>query len=201
MSSPAQFALKGLHTVGIEEVRRRWGWFLVLGVLLVILGMVALGCSVSMTLVTMKFVGWLLIIGGALEALHAGWCKGWGGFFIELLTGLLYVVVGFMIVANPGYSALALTLLIAMFLTFGGMFRIVIALIMRVPNWGWLLLHGAVNLVLGIAIWRQWPLSGLWVIGLFVGIDMLLNGWSLIMLSLAAKNLPQAAPEQPAAAQ
>jgi uncharacterized membrane protein HdeD (DUF308 family) len=63
---------------------------------------------------------------------------------------------------------------------------------MRYQNWGWLLLHGVINLLLGVLIWRQWPLSGLWVIGLFVGIDMIFNGWSLVMLSLAAKNLPAA---------
>jgi uncharacterized membrane protein HdeD (DUF308 family) len=125
-----------------------------------------------------------------LQAAHACSCKGWGGFFIDLLTGILYVVVGFMVVANPGTTAVALTLLIAMFLIFGGIFRIVVAAVVRFQNWVWLLLHGVVNLLLGIAIWRQWPLSGLWVIGLFVGIDMLFNGWSLVMLGLAAKNLP-----------
>ena len=129
-------------------------------------------------------------MGGVLQAAHACSCKGWGGFFIDLLTGILYVVVGFMVVANPGTTAVALTLLIAMFLTFGGIFRIMVALVVRFQNWIWLLLHGVVNLLLGIAIWRQWPLSGLWVIGLFVGIDMLFNGWSLVMLGLAAKNLP-----------
>ena len=78
-----------------------------------------------------------------------------------------------------------------MFLTFGGIFRILVAVTIRFQNWVWLLLHGVVNVLLGIAIWRQWPLSGLWVIGLFVGIDMLLNGWSLVMLGLAAKKLPE----------
>jgi uncharacterized membrane protein HdeD (DUF308 family) len=149
-----------------------------------------------MTLATMVFVGWLMIVCGVMEAAHACSCKGWGGFFIDLLTGILYVVVGFMVVANPGATAVALTLLIAMFLIFGGSFRIVVALVVRFQNWGWLLLHGVVNLLLGMAIWRQWPLSGLWIIGLFVGIDMLLNGWSLVMLGLAAKNLPTS--EQPA---
>src|SRR5688572_29807104 len=127
-----------------------------------------------------------MIGGGVLQAVHAFTCKAWSGFFIDLLTGILYAVVGFMIVANPGATAVALTLLISMFLIFGGIFRIVVAVAVRFQNSVWLLLHGAVNLLLGIAIWRQWPLSGLWVIGLFVGIDMLLNGWSLVMLGFAA---------------
>ena len=136
--------------------------------------------------------GWLLIIGGVLEGVHAFWReKGWGGFFIDLLTGILYVVVGFMLVANPAASAVALTLLISLFLMFGGIFRIVVALFVRFHNWGWLLLHGIIILLLGVAIWRQWPLSGLWVIGLFIGIDMIFNGWSLMMLGLAAKRIPE----------
>ena len=193
MVTGSQLSLTGLHLVGVENLRSRWGWFLALGVLLVILGMIALSCSVTMTLATMVFVGWFLIAAGVLEAVHAFSCKRWGGFFVDLLTGVLYVVVGFMVVANPAATAVTLSLLIAMFLTFGGLFRVVIALIVRFPNWGWMMLHGLVNLLLGIAIWRQWPLSGMWVIGLFVGIDMLLNGWSLVMLGLAAKRLPEPA--------
>jgi uncharacterized membrane protein HdeD (DUF308 family) len=127
-----------------------------------------------------------------LEAIHAFACKAWGGFFVDLLTGILYTVAGFMIVANPGVAAVTLTLLLAMFLIFEGIFRVVVALVVRFPNWGWLLLHGVVDVILGICIWQSWPVSGLWVIGLFVGIDMLFNGWSLVMLGLAAKNLKTA---------
>jgi uncharacterized membrane protein HdeD (DUF308 family) len=178
--------------VGADELRKKWGWFLALGIVLIVGGTVAIGMSCLTTVFSVMLLGWLMIVGGILEAVHAFSCKGWGGFFIDLLTGLLYVVVGFMCVANPGATAVALTLLIAMFLIFGGIFRSVVALIMRYPNWGWVLLHGIINLLLGVMIWRQWPLSGLWVIGLFVGIDMIFNGWSLVMLSLAAKNLPAA---------
>jgi uncharacterized membrane protein HdeD (DUF308 family) len=185
-------SLTGLHLIGLGELKKNWGWFLALGIALLVLGAIALGASVAMTIVSMVLLGWLLIIGGILEGVHAFWReRAWGGFFIDLLIGILYVVVGFMVLANPGEAALALTLLIALFLMFSGLFRIVVALLLRFPHWGWLILHGAVNLVLGIAIWRQWPLSGLWVIGLFVGIDMLFNGWSLVMLGLAAKKLPE----------
>jgi uncharacterized membrane protein HdeD (DUF308 family) len=111
------------------------------------------------------------------------------GFFIDRLTGLLYVAVGFMIVANPEISAISLTLLIALFLIFGGIFKIAVAITGRYQHWAWLLLYGVVTLALGISIWRQWPLSGLWVVGLFVGIDMVLNGWSLVMLGIVAKRL------------
>jgi uncharacterized membrane protein HdeD (DUF308 family) len=135
-----------------------------------------------------------MIIAGVMEAVHAFWRKRWAGFFLDLLTGILYVVVGWMMVTNPKESALLLTLIIAMFLLFEGVFRIVVALSARYPHWGWVLLNGVISLVLGLMIWRQWPYSGLWVIGLFVGIEMLFNGWSLVMLSLASRRLPEEAP-------
>lgn len=186
-----------LPSVGVEELKKKWGWFLALGILMIVGGSIALGAATLMTEFSMLLLGWLMIFGGVLEAVHSFACKKWSGFFIDLLTGLLYLVVGFMIIANPGAAAEALTLLIAVFLIFGGIFRIGLAISVRYQNWVWLLLHGVINLILGILIWKQWPYSGLWVIGLFVGIDMLFNGWALVMLAITAKNMP---PQEPAAA-
>lgn len=190
MSNETQGPIASLHLIGVDELRKRWCWFLALGIFLIVLGTIALGSCIQMTLATMVFLAWMMIIGGTVEAIHAFTCKKWSGFFIDLLTGILYVVAGFMIVGNPAATAVVLTLLIAMFLIFGGIFRIVVAVAVRYQNWFWLLLHGVVNLLLGIGIWQQWPLSGLWVIGLFIGIDMIFNGWSLVMLGLAARNIP-----------
>ncbi|MHC4175920.1 MAG: DUF308 domain-containing protein [Planctomycetota bacterium] len=178
---------------GLQGLRENWGWFLGLGILLLVLGTVALGSAVLMTLASVLLFGWLLIIGGVMDAVQAFRCKGWSGFFLDLLTGVSYLVVGFMVVANPEATAVALTLLIAMFLIMGGLFRIVAAIAAQPPHWGWVLLHGVVSLLLGVAIWQRWPLSGLWVIGLYVGIEMIFNGWSLVMLGLTARRLRQAA--------
>jgi uncharacterized membrane protein HdeD (DUF308 family) len=180
---------------GAGELRRNWGWFLVLGIVLIVLGTIALGSALVMTITSVFFFGWILIVGGVLEAVHAFWReKGWGGFFLDLLTGILYVVAGWMMVSNPQESAVLLTLVIAMFLVFEGVFRIVASLAARYPHRGWVLFNGVISLILGISIWQRWPYSGLWVIGLFVGIEMLLNGWSLVMLSLSARNIPDEVP-------
>ncbi len=191
MSDTREVSFTGIHLVGIEQLQKRWGWFVAMGIVMVVLGATAIGYSVLFTLASMVFIGWLMVIGGLLQTAHAFGCKEWGGFFVDLLAGILYAVAGFLIIAHPAATALALTLLIAVLLIFSGIFRIVLAIAVRFHNSGWLILHGIINLLLGISICQDWPLSGLWVIGLFIGVDMLFNGWSLIMLGLAAKGLPK----------
>jgi uncharacterized membrane protein HdeD (DUF308 family) len=181
---------QAIQLPGAGELRRHWGWYLALGIVLIVLGTIAIGSTFVMTIASVFFFGWLLIIGGVMAVIHAFWHKRWGGFFLDLLTGILYVVVGWMMVTNTKESALLLTLIIAMFLVFEGVFRIVTALTARYPHWGWVLFNGIISLILGVLIWWQWPYSGLWVIGLFIGIEMLLNGWSLVMLSLMGRKLP-----------
>lgn len=190
--APPVVSLTQIHLVGVDALRKRWGWVVGLGVLLVILGTLAIGSSVLVTMATMVFLASLMFLAGVLQTAHGFMSKDWGGFFVDLFTGLLYTVASFLILTHPGAAAAGLTLLIAMLLIFSGIFRIILAIATRFQHAGWLLLHGAVNLLLGFSIYRDWPLSGLWVIGLFVGIDMLFNGWSLIMLGLAVKNLPKA---------
>ena len=181
-----------LNLVGLQELKKNWGWFLALGMLLMVLGAVAIGRACLMTLASMVFFGWLLIIAGVVEAVHSFWRqRNWSGFFLDLLTGLLYAVVGLLVVSNPLQTSAALTLLISMFLIFGGVFRIAAALSVRYPHWGWVLLHGIVQLALGVMIWKNWPVSGLWVIGFFIGIEMFCNGWTLVMLAMVGKKLPE----------
>jgi uncharacterized membrane protein HdeD (DUF308 family) len=180
--------------VDLEAFRQNRGWFLVLGILIIILGMVALSCTVTTTLFSILLLGWVLIITGVVEAVGAFWEGKWGGFFLHLVVGILYAVVGFMLVANPEAAALSLTFILAVFFIVAGIFRIITALSMQFPQWGWLLFNGIVTLILGVLIWRQWPYSGLWVIGLFIAIELLITGWTWVMLSLAARRLtPQEA--------
>jgi len=187
---PTQITVTSLHHLGVEHLRKRWASFLGLGILLVILGLIAVGASTLVTLATILFFGWLMVIGGVLQAIHAVISRQWGGFVLDLFTGILYFVVGLLIVTHPAGTATTLTLLIAMFLMFSGIFRLAVAAMVRFHHAFWLLLHGILNLVLGILIWQQWPSSGLWIIGLFIGIEMIFHGWTLIMLGLMAKNLP-----------
>jgi len=174
---------------GIDEVRKHSTWFLVIGIALVILGMIAIGYAVEMTIVSVLFLGWLLIIGGIFEVIHGFSRRQWSGFFINLLAGVLYAVAGVVMIANPALAAVSLTLLIAIILIVAGLFRLVVAFSTPLHHRGWLILNGVISILLGVMIWRSWPVSGLWVIGLFIGIDMIFDGWTEIMLALTARRL------------
>ena len=92
---------QAIQLTGEGELKRSWGWFLALGIVLIVLGTIAIGSTLVMTIASVFFFGWLLIIGGVMEVIHAFWHKRWAGFFLDLLTGVLYVVVGWMMVTNP----------------------------------------------------------------------------------------------------
>ena len=189
-----------IHHLGLDRVRQNRGWFLLLGIVLILIGSTAIGEAFILTAFSMTFLGWLMVFAGVAGAFHAfSFGRDWGGFFLDLITGVLYTVAGFMVLANPAASAVALTLLIALVLIFEGLFRAITAVSIRYPHWVWVFFSGVVTTVLGFLIWRQWPSSGLWVIGLYVGINMILNGWSLVMLSLAVKNLPPEAARESSA--
>ncbi|MBN2473424.1 MAG: HdeD family acid-resistance protein [Pirellulales bacterium] len=172
----------------LDCFRRQWLWLLALGIALTTLGTVAVASSFFVSIVTVVMFGVLLLIGGVVQIVNSFWIGKWGGLLLHLLMGIFYAVVGVLIIDAPLEGAIALTLLVAMFLIVGGLFRIVSAMMLRFRNWGWPLLNGFVSLLLGILIYRQWPASGLWVIGLFVGIEMIFNGWSWVMLAIDVRS-------------
>ena len=172
--------------IGIEEVRAHHGWFLFMGSALIILGTIAIGSAEIMTLVSVMLLGWLLLFGGLFEVVHGFARRAWGGFFINLMGGLLYAVTGILMISHPGLAAATLTLMIAMLLVVAGTFRIVVAFSTPIHHRGWLILNGVVSLLFGIYILSTWPASGLVIIGLFIGIDMIFDGWTEVMLALSS---------------
>jgi uncharacterized membrane protein HdeD (DUF308 family) len=177
----------------METLSRNWGWLLALGILMIILGAFAIAAPYGATLAVQFALGWILVIGGIAEAIHAFMARGWGGFLLELLSAILYLVVGVLLLTNPVGGALALTIVLAVFLIVEGIFKIMMAMRVRDHRgWGWLLASGVLSVILGVLIWAEWPASGLWVIGLLVGIQLLFTGWSLVMLALAARAHRQA---------
>ena len=188
---PLVAALRQELRHGLDALRGDWFWFVILGVSLVVLGIVALGSVVVASLAAAAAIGVLLLLGGAAEAVGAFWCRGWSGFFLEMLSGVLSIVVGLLFLRAPAGALAALTLLLACFLMVGGFFKIVAAVVYRFAAWGWSLAGGIIDVILGVMIWQEWPASALWVIGLFVGINLLFRGFNWIALGLALRSLPR----------
>lgn len=174
----------------IAALRGNWVWFVLVGVALLVLGMIAIGAAFIASLAVAVTLGVLILLGGLAETVGAFWCREWSGFFLHLLSGVLSIVVGVLFLRAPVGALLALTLLIAFFLLVGGIFKVIAALSYRFAAWGWPLVSGVIDVVLGILIWWQWPESALWVIGLFVGINMVFRGADWIALGLALHAVP-----------
>ncbi|HEY4234535.1 MAG TPA: HdeD family acid-resistance protein [Lacipirellulaceae bacterium] len=171
----------------LHSLRRHWWCFLLLGIALVLIGSMCISDPLIPSLASVVFLGYLLIAAGIVQIVTSFWSGKWSGMLLHLLVGVLYAIVGYMIVDSPGVSMLLLTQFIAIFLIVGGLFRIISALVVRFQDWGWVALNGGVTLLLGIIIHRQLPEAALWVIGLFLGIEMIFNGWAWMMMALGLR--------------
>jgi uncharacterized membrane protein HdeD (DUF308 family) len=179
-----------LEKSDLGDLIRNWWLFLLLGIGLIALGLFAIVWAWPATLAVAWVFGVLLMAGGLLEIVNAFGARRWGGFFLHLLLGILYLVVGENMVESPIDTAAFLTLLLAVLLLVGGIARVVVALTHRFYHWGWMLLSGVVSLLLGVLIWRHWPEATPWLIGTFVGIELLFTGWSWVVLALTARSMP-----------
>ncbi len=187
-------AFRGIQE-DLQEMRRNWYWFVILGIVLVIVGIAAVSYAAAYTTEVIVLVfGYFLVVAGVFYVAGAFFTRSWGGFFLNLLAGVLHLVVGIIIIDDPIEAAIIYTLMLAVFFFVEGLFRIVTALTGRFRHQGMMLLDGIVTLILGIFIWRQWPLSGLYVIGLFLGINLIVHGVSYVTLGLTARQIPDARP-------
>jgi len=181
-------------------LRRIWLCLVSLGVALIVLGFAAIGAPVVATFATVTVFGILLLIGAAVELVSMVWVRRWASFLHHLLSGLLYLFLGLLLVDRPALGAAGYTLVLAVFFVASGVARVVFGLAHRYPGRTWTVLSGAVAVLLGVMIWRELPEAALWVIGTFVGIELVFNGVSWLMLGLAVRNLPRPQPAEPAAA-
>jgi uncharacterized membrane protein HdeD (DUF308 family) len=179
---------------GLEHLRARWGWFLALGILMVVLGAIALVFTPVATLGTVFVLGWLMIVSGIVDFVHAFQARRWGGVLLHLLGGVLGVFVGLLVITHPIAGALVWTMIFAAFFTVLGAFRAIAAVHLRYRSWGWALFDGLVTLALGILLWVQWPVSAAWFLGLALGITLLLRGWTTIMFSFAVRRFADVIP-------
>jgi uncharacterized membrane protein HdeD (DUF308 family) len=172
-----------------EKLRRGWGGFVLLGCLLVALGFVGLVFVGLLTYISVLFVGWAFIIGGIAEVVHAIIRKGWSGFLIDFISGIITTVVGVLILACPVTTASVLTIVIGVLFLVGGIFRVAAGIALKSPYAWWFVLFGFVSIMLGLMIISEWPKSALWLIGTLVAIDLLVDGARLLAFGLAIRHL------------
>jgi len=173
----------------IAQLKKNSSWYLLLGIGLIILGSLAVIFSYYSTVFSVIYLGLLLIAVGGFEIFQAFKVSRWSTFFLDLILGILFIVGGIFMVIDPTVNAINLTLFLAIFFVVSGILKVIFAYSKDIPHKFWLVLNGVLTFILGLLIWKQWPYSGLWVIGMFVGIDSIFTGWTWIMLSLAAKKI------------
>lgn len=182
----------------LRRIPRRWGWLLALGVLMVLVGVAALGATTTATLATVWFLGAVLLAAGIVDVLSAFASWNWRGFGLPLVSGILAAVVGGLLMGRPDIGAGVLTLVLAMMLLATGASRILFSASERFPRWGWSFASGILAVVLGGMVFAQFPSSAFWFLGLVIAVELLSRGTIWIALAYA---LHKAAPriEQPPA--
>jgi uncharacterized membrane protein HdeD (DUF308 family) len=159
------------------------------GILSIILGFIGIYLSTAMTMTTILFMGIFLIIIGIIFLIETFSAPDWKGKFLNLALSILYIGGGVVTVLNPVSTAIWFTLFLAVFLTMIGVLRIIMAFQIkdRTDAWSWIAFGGLLNIILGVLVYMQWPASGLWVIGLFISIELIIHGFNAIVLSRIVK--------------
>jgi uncharacterized membrane protein HdeD (DUF308 family) len=166
------------------------GWIIALGVVYVIAGFFALGSLMSATVASVLVVGVMMIIAGVAEVFNAFQIKSWGKFLVWALLGVLYIIAGFITFENPFFAAVLLTLLLGASLVASGIVRLFLAFSMkRETPWVWVALSAVVTLLLGLVILARWPVNSVYILGLFLGIDLIVAGASWIGLGVGLRRV------------
>ncbi len=178
------------HGLGYASVASKWRWFVALGSILILAGFIALGDVVAFTLVSVTFIGALLLVGGIFQIFHSFMTKAWNAFALNLIMGVMYVFGGFLIMEEPVQGSVILTLFLLAALLVGGIMRIVIALRHRdLTGWWLVLLGGIVSIFLALALYASLPWSGLWVLGTLIAIELLIQGFTWLRLGISLRGM------------
>ena len=175
---------------GLDKIHDSWGWFIALGIALIVLGGVCFFCDVTATLATVLAFGWLLIMGAVVALIQAFQVRTWSGFFLFFLSALLRGFTGYLLVRYPLAGENGLTLVLASLFIVGGVFRAIGAGVLKFPQWGWAMLSGILSVTLGVMLLTQLPAMSLWFIGMAIGIDFIFDGGSCVALGAALRGVP-----------
>jgi len=174
----------------VEAIDKGWGWAVTMGIVLIILGGLAIIYPAMTSVGVTMILGIILVIASVAQLVHAFGVRGWSGFFWHLLIAITYAVVGVLLLTYPLGGLVTMTFLLALYFLISGVFKIIISLSSRdVLGWGWVLASGITSLILGVLIWTSWPIGSLWFVGLLVGIDLVFAGFSLAAMAISVHSM------------
>ncbi len=174
----------------VDEARKSWGWFLALGIVLILTGAYCIWAEMAATLASMVILGAVLVVAGIVRLISVFTARSIGYGILLLLGGIFELIVGLILIEHPAIGALTITLFIAMLLLVAGVFRFFSALWFRMPHYGWVAVSGIVSVILGILLWVQWPVSALWFIGFAVGVSLIFDGAAWTSLGMRLRSVP-----------
>lgn len=183
--------LSSMFEAGMEEVRKSWMWFLVAGIVLMLLGATCIVKSQTATTFSILALGWVLAISGVVWLVGAFQTWTWGGFFVYLLNAIIRGVTGYLLIRHPDAGAEGVTMVLAALFIVGGLFRAVAAGKIQFPRWGWTVFAGLVSVALGVYLLATWKATSTFFIGLVIGIDLVFDGASLAGFAGAIHSLPK----------
>jgi uncharacterized membrane protein HdeD (DUF308 family) len=177
-----------------KAVKKDSTTLMILGIVTIVLGVVAMSAPLMAGAVAVMMIGFLLIGGGIMRTIFAFKCKSWGKGILVFLLGLLTLVAGIYVVSRPGAALVTFTLFLAAYFVVDGIFEIIEAFDLKpIQGWGWMLFGGIVSILLGLMIWKQWPLSGAWAVGILVGIKLIFAGFAMTGIGAAGRGIAGAA--------
>ncbi|MBW4023737.1 MAG: HdeD family acid-resistance protein [Proteobacteria bacterium] len=170
----------------------RWGWFVALGILQIIVGVLCWIDVVAASIAGVFIIGFLLLLGGVFQIVHAFTVRGWSGFLLHVLMGVLYVVGGVLLMEEPLRGSLIITIVISVLLIVSGVMRLVMAATHRhMPGLWLVILSGVVSLAVGVLLYASLPWSSLWVLGTLIAIELIFHGFAWVQFGFALKRLHQ----------
>jgi uncharacterized membrane protein HdeD (DUF308 family) len=178
----------------VTGIKRASGWSIALGVLMIILGIIAMLAPWEFGIVIALIIGWMAIFNGVAQIIYGIRTHAGGRTVLEVILGLIYIIAGIYLLMHPVGGLLVLTIFLASFLIVYGIFALVLAFHMRpLPGWGWVLFDAIITILLGVLIWAHWPMNAEWVVGTLFGISILVSGVTRLMVSMAFRRIAAAA--------
>ncbi len=172
-----------------QEIRQGAGWGIAVGILLIILGIVAIALPFATAIALSLLFGWIFILGAIAQIIYAFVSRRAGSFIWKLLMGVFYLIGGIFVLLSPGITALTLSLILAISILVQSITQVIDAVQMRpAPGWGWTLFSGITGIILGILIFAQGPVSAVWLLGIWFGINLLSDGIGVVMLSAGVRS-------------